>query len=53
MLHKIPMIWHLSIYKIFEIEENYSFFSIGIFFAVVDLLLRIYLVKTDLLKKLT
>lgn len=50
MIHKIPLIWQLSIYKIFEMEEYGDGFLIGICFLAVDLLLKVFLLQSELSK---
>ena len=53
MLQKIPMIWLMSTYKIYQIENSFEWLIIGFVFAIMDILLKIYLVNQELFKKLS
>ncbi len=50
MVHKIPMIWYMSIHSIFEFGIEPYWFLAGILFAVADLLLKMYLVYGEMIK---
>lgn len=43
MLHKVPLIWYLSIQEIFEVQDSLSWFIMAILIIIADLVLKIYL----------
>jgi len=52
MLHKIPLIWHFSIYKIFAMDDSDIWFYTGVIFVSSDLFLKIYLLQTEIAKNM-
>ena len=43
MLHKVPMVWFLSVYKIFEMDGVDDWFIVGIPMVLIDAGLKIHL----------
>lgn len=51
MLHKIPLIWFLSIEKIFGMGHNANWMITGICVIVVDITLKIFLLLNEAIKQ--
>lgn len=43
MLHKVPLIWSLSIQQVFELQDTPSWYATAIIIIIADLLLKLYL----------
>lgn len=43
MLHKVPLIWSLSIQQVFELQDSPSWLASAIIIIIADLLLKLYL----------
>jgi dolichol kinase len=50
MIHKIPLIWFLSIEKIFGIPQNAIWMVTGICIILVDISLKIFLLLNEAIK---
>lgn len=50
MLHKIPMIWQMTVHKILEMPFSVEWFGVGLLFSIIDAFLRMYLIYNDIIK---
>lgn len=50
MLHKVPLIWSLSIQQVFEMQDSPSWFATAIIIIIADLLLKLYLQALEISK---